>query len=64
MVVSQEEVGRDLDAAGAAIETFAPGGPWGLAIAGTLAILALAIGALKRALALRTNLTTRARGSD
>jgi hypothetical protein len=47
--VSDEEVEQDLDTAGDAIQTFAPGGLVGLAIGGSLAILALAVGALKRA---------------
>lgn len=47
--MSDEEVERDLDTAGAAIQTFAPGGLWGLAMGGALALLALAAGALRRA---------------
>jgi hypothetical protein len=47
--VSEDEVERDLDSAGAAIQTFAPGGLWGFAIGGALAILVLIVGALKRA---------------
>jgi hypothetical protein len=47
--VSEAEVEQDLDTAGAAIQTFAPGGLWGFAIGGALAILVLIVGALKRA---------------
>jgi hypothetical protein len=47
--MSDEEVEKDLDAAGAAIQTFAPGGFWGLTMGGALALLALAAGALRRA---------------
>ena len=36
-----------LEAAGASIQTFAPGGPWGLVAGGILALLALAVGALR-----------------
>lgn len=46
--MSEEEVERDFDTAGAAIQTFAPGGLWGLAIGGALALVALALGALRR----------------
>lgn len=45
--MSEEEVEQDLDTAGSAIQTFAPGGLWGLAIGGTLAAIALGLGALK-----------------
>jgi hypothetical protein len=47
--VSEEEVEQDLDTAGAAIQTFAPGGLLGLAVGGSLALIALAAGVLKRA---------------
>jgi hypothetical protein len=39
---------RDLDAAGSAIQTFAPGGLWGLVVGGVLAILIVAYGQLKQ----------------
>jgi hypothetical protein len=47
--MSDEEVEKDLETAGAAIQTFAPGGLWGLAMGGALALLALAAGTLRRA---------------
>jgi hypothetical protein len=47
--MSDEEVERDLETAGNAIQTFAPGGLWGLAFGGALALVALAAGALRRA---------------
>jgi hypothetical protein len=47
--MSDEEVEKDLETAGAAIQTFAPGGLWGLALGGSLALMALAAGALRRA---------------
>jgi hypothetical protein len=47
--MSDEEVERDLETAGTAIQTFAPGGLWGLALGGALALVALATGALRRA---------------
>jgi hypothetical protein len=47
--VNDQEVEQDLGTAGDAIQTFAPGGVVGLAIGGTLAVLALAAGALRRA---------------
>ncbi|MDQ3646081.1 MAG: hypothetical protein M3345_04000 [Actinomycetota bacterium] len=46
--MSDEEFERDLDAAGAAMSAFAPGGWWGLAVGGALAAVALGTGALKR----------------
>lgn len=39
---------EDLDTAGASIQTFAPGGLWGLVAGGILALLALAAAALRR----------------
>jgi hypothetical protein len=47
--MSDEEIEQDLETAGSAIQTFAPGGLWGLAMGGVLALLALAVGVLKRA---------------
>jgi hypothetical protein len=47
--VNDEEVEKDLDKAGTAIQTFAPGGLWGLAIGGALALMAIAAGAVRRA---------------
>jgi hypothetical protein len=47
--MTEEEVEQDLGTAGDAIQTFAPGGLWGLAVGGALALVALALGALTRA---------------
>src|SRR5918995_3459096 len=43
-VMSDEEVEKDLETAGSAIQTFAPGGLWGLAMGGALALMALVAG--------------------
>jgi hypothetical protein len=46
--MSDGDVEQDLDTAGSAIQAFAPGGLWGLAVGGVLAVVALALGRLRR----------------